>query len=83
MTVRIFCLNEKDIADTEYLTHMLSKDIGPLKFRLHKPSTKEDYYKFHNSLDIVSVHDFNHISQLIENKYPFNHNFFNVILMKF
>jgi hypothetical protein len=80
MTVRIFCLNEKDIADTEYLTHMLSKDIGPLKFRLHKPSTKEDYYKFHNSLDIVSVHDFNHISQLIENKYPFNHNFFNVIL---
>ena len=80
MTVRIFCLNEKDIADTEYLTHMLSKDIGPLKFRLYTPSTKEDYYKFHNSLDKVSVDDFNHISQLIENRYPFNHNFFNVIL---
>ena len=80
MTVRIFCLKEKDIEDVEYLTDMLSKDIGPLKFRLYTPSTKEDYYKFHNSLDKVSVDNFNHISQLIENRYPFNHNFFNVIL---
>lgn len=80
MTVRIFCLSEKNMEDVEYMIEMLSKDIGPLKFRLQKHITNEKFYKFHNSLDKVSFDDFNHISELINDKYQLNYNFFNVIL---
>lgn len=80
MNVFILSINHQGSDNISQVLDMFQKDSGPLMFKLIENQADSDYFKYHRSIDKISIENLNQLSNLIRDYYKVDANDFLVIV---